>query len=286
MKRLWESAAVRFVREMVETYFEKHVPRAAAALVYWLILTLFPLLICINSFVSWLDVNVDSALETLAPILPSGLLGVVEDYLHYANVTAGESPAFFAVGAVTMVFFASAAVRSLMDIMTEVYERKGHGPIVRFGTSLGFSLLLLVVIYLSILVVLTGTRLFRALEQWLGLGWLSALLDWPWLKFLLLFGVVFLLVSLIYLVVAPPGKPRAPVFLGAILASAALVAASAIFSGFMRVSSRYSLIYGSLASVIILLLWLYLCGNVLILGNVFNCVRYRWKKEKNILKNP
>lgn len=32
-------------------------------------------------------------------------------------------------------------------------------------------------------------------------------------------------------------------------------------------------------------LWLYLCGNVLILGNVFNCVRYRRKKEKNIQKN-
>lgn len=282
MKRLWQSGPVRFVREMADLYFEKRVARGAAALVYWLILTIFPLLICVNAFVGWLKVDPVATLEFLEPILPGGLLRVVEDYLEYAAVTAGESPAFFAVGAVSTVFFASAAVRCLMDTMTEVYQRRGYGPVARFLASFGFSLLFLVVIYLSMVVVLTGSRLFQALGARLGVSWLSNLLETPWLKFLFLFGVVFLLISLIYLVVAPPGKPRAPVFLGAALTSAALVAASAVFSWFMSMSGRYSLIYGSLASVIILLLWLYLCGNVLILGSVFNCVRYRRKKEKNI----
>ena len=38
------------------------------------------------------------------------------------------------------------------------------------------------------------------------------------------------------------------------------------------------------ASVIILLVWLYLCGNILILGNVFNCVWYRRKKIRYLKK--
>ena len=45
-------------------------------------------------------------------------------------------------------------------------------------------------------------------------------------------------------------------------------------------SSRYSLVYGSLASIIIMLVWLYLCGNILLIGNLFNCVWYRHKKVK------
>ena len=65
----------------------------------------------------------------------------------------------------------------------------------------------------------------------------------------------------------------------AILAAVALVAASMLFSWFIGLSSRYSLVYGSLASVIILLVWLYLCGNILILGNVFNYVWYKRKKR-------
>jgi membrane protein len=48
----------------------------------------------------------------------------------------------------------------------------------------------------------------------------------------------------------------------------------------MSRSTRYSLVYGSLASVIILLVWLYLCGNILILGNVANFVLYRHRQEK------
>ena len=57
-----------------------------------------------------------------------------------------------------------------------------------------------------------------------------------------------------------------------LLASAALAIASAVFSLAVSHSTRYSLIYGSLASVIVLLVWLYLCGNILILGNVVNYV--------------
>ena len=63
------------------------------------------------------------------------------------------------------------------------------------------------------------------------------------------------------------------------VSSVALAAASMVFSFLVGSSTQYSLVYGSLASVIIMLVWLYLCGNVLILGSVFNYVLYRWRKE-------
>ena len=100
------------------------------------------------------------------------------------------------------------------------------------------------------------------------------------MRFLVLFCLVLVFVLLLYRISAPMGKPRPPVLTGAVLASGALVGASALFSWFIGISSRYSLIYGSLASVIILLVWLYLCGNILILGNVFNCVWYTRKKMR------
>ena len=48
----------------------------------------------------------------------------------------------------------------------------------------------------------------------------------------------------------------------------AMVACSGLFSWFIGMSSRYALVYGSLASLIILLVWLYFCGNILLLGAV------------------
>ena len=104
--------------------------------------------------------------------------------------------------------------------------------------------------------------------------------EWQWFRFLLLFLLVLLFVLLTYRMAAPRGEPRPPVLSGAFLAAGALVAATALFSWFIGLSARYSLVYGSLASVIILLVWLYLCGNILILGDVFNCVWYRRRLDQ------
>ena len=146
-----------------------------------------------------------------------------------------------------------------------------------------FSVLLLVTIYLSMAVVLAGEWLFHLIAQFFKLNPAAMPWDWQRLRFLLLFALVLLFVLIVYRMAAPRGKPRPPIFTGALLASATLVGASVLFSWFISMSSRYSLVYGSLASVIILLAWLSLCGNILMLGNVFNCVWYR-RKKLNYLK--
>jgi len=52
------------------------------------------------------------------------------------------------------------------------------------------------------------------------------------------------------------------------------------FSFFMGKSVRYSLVYGSIASLILLMLWIYMCCFVLYLGAAFNVALYSIKKEE------
>ena len=61
--------------------------------------------------------------------------------------------------------------------------------------------------------------------------------------------------------------------------SIGLVIGTAVFSLFIGMSSRYSMVYGSLASIIILMLWFFLCGNILVLGNVVNFVLAKEKSD-------
>lgn len=280
-KRIWESSPVRFIRELVSLYFGKNVPRASAELAYFLILSFFPIIICINAFIGVLKVDVNSILRALEPILPPSFLGVVSEYLRY--ITVNESPALLAAGLAMTMFSASAAMRSLMNVMDEIYEKRSfNSGLWQIVASVIFSLLLLVTIYLSLVVVLTGRWFFHVLEEYLPfqLNWGDGG-NWQYWRFFLLFGMVFLLILLVYRMSAPHGKPRPPIFGGALIAAVALVASSILFSWFIGMSSRYSLVYGSLASVIIMLLWLYLCGNILIIGNVFNAVRYQRKVARH-----
>lgn len=276
MRKIWNSGPVRFVRELVELYFSARVSRSAAALAYFMVMTVFPFLICVSAFVGVLHLDINLVLDVLGRFLPEGVAAIVADYIQY--VTGNQSAGMLAAGIVTLLFFASAAVRSLMNMMEDIYGRVNYRGVWRMIASVAFSILLMIAMYGSVVVVLTGNWFFRILERYFHLPNLIG--DWQWLRFLLLFALVLFVILLIYRFTAPRGKPRPPVLTGAFLASVALAAASILFSWFIGMSSRYSLVYGSLASVIILLVWLYLCGNILILGNVFNCVWYRRKKKK------
>ncbi len=271
---------IRFVADVVDVYFSKCVSRAAAELAYFLILTFFPIMICISAFVNELDLDLSALVEQADPFLPEGVMILFQDYLIY--IDTNQSSAMLFSGALLTVLFASAAVRGLMNIMHELYGRATFRGISQLVASILFSVLLVATIYLSMAVVVTGNWFFHLLGQLLKLdGLVERFGTWQWVKYLLLLGIVFLFILLLYRFAAPLDKPRPPVVPGALAASMALAVASMIFSLLMGGSTRYSLIYGSLASVIILLVWLYLCGTILILGNVVNYVLFVHRRERS-----
>ena len=285
MRRLWENARqvppVGFVADVVELYFVHRVSRSAAELAYFLLLTFFPILICISAFVSKLNLEMSALLEEASYVLPQEVLAIFQDYLHY--IDTHQSDAMLVAGVFMSALFASAAVRGLMNIMHEIYGRATFQGLRQLIASLIFAVLLLITIYLSITVVVTGNWFFHMLSQLLRLENLVAQgSTWQWCKYLLLTALVFLFILLLYRFATPLDKPRPPVIPGSLVAAVALTAASMVFSYFMENSTKYSLVYGSLTSMIILLVWLYLCGNVLIVGSLINYVIYQRKRRKSV----
>lgn len=280
MRKLWESSPVRFIRDIMDVYFDRRVSRSAAELAYFLILSFFPILICVNAFVGMLHLDVNMVLDAASNVVPRESLSVLADYIDYITaIGSGQSNGMLIAGLTMTLFSASAAFRALMNIMDDIYERKSYNGLGQLIASVVFSILFLVTIYLSMVVLLTGSWFFHLVVG--RFAWVSHLLgNWQWMRFLILFCLVMVFVLLVYRMVAPRGAPHPPILSGGILASVALVAASMLFSWFIGMSSRYALVYGSLASVIILLIWLYLCGNILILGNVINYVWYQRKQAK------
>lgn len=278
MKKLFDRALrvrpIRFVADVADIYFSKRVSRAAAELAYFLILTVFPIMICISAFVGRLNLDLTTLLEGTDKFLPGGVNAIVDEYLRYLENS--QTPGMLFLGVFMTVVSASAAVRGLMNIMHEIYGRSTFQGIRQLVASVLFAMLLLVTIYLSLAVVVTGNWFFNLIEELFKLQHLVERFGtWQWVKYIILLGIVFLFILLLYKFTAPLTRPRPPVMFGALGASVALAVASIVFSWFMGRSTNYSIVYGSLASVIILLVWLYLCGNILILGSVVNYVLYQ-----------
>ncbi len=281
MKRVLSFPPVSFGLDLVDAVFRAGTPRSAAALSYFLILTLFPLLVCVNWFISLFRMDLMAHLEPLQQLLPAGVVAIVEDYLSYAAHT--QSPALLVACLFTILVSASAGLRTVFLTLEDLADLPHRSTLWKAVHSVVLSLLLLLTVYLSIVVIFTGDWFFNILgdylpETILRLIPLEALSElWNQLRYLLLFCAVLLLVVGVYVAGLPKGAvPRRVLLVCAILAAGTLVGASVIFSWFVGFSSRYALVYGSLASLIVLLVWLYFCGNILLLGAAIACV---WTKR-------
>ena len=286
--RFFQLPPVAFVRGVADTYGHLGVARAAASLAYFLILTLFPLLMCVNYFIGLLELDPEAVFSALDSILPRESLSAILDYLTYVSgIPQGQSTPLFLASLFTILLSASAGLRTLLKTMDELYGVRHTSSLRRLAVSLALSLLFLLTIYLSIVVIFTGDWFFHFLEAHLPAPVLElvplALLSGIWgrLRYLGLFFFVLLLVLSVYHLGTPSPlrREKKVLRLTALLSAAALVACSVLFSWFIGMTSRYSLVYGSLASLIVLLVWLYFCGNILLLGAVAGRVWFRRREE-------
>ena len=267
LERLISLPPVSFCLEVWDTYARAGISRSAAALAYYLVLTLFPLVMCVNYFIGLFHFDLEQVLRAADALLPAGVTGVLGDYLTY--VAGVRSPALLWASVFTILVSASAGLRTLFLALDELYEVRRPMGVKTTLVSVALSALFLVTIYFSVVVIFTGDWFFRLLERYLPrpLKQLLSLARVSGLWYLVLFCAVLLLVLALYRAGTPPrAMPRRTLRFAALLTALAMAVCSGVFSWFIGMSSRYALVYGSLASLIILLVWLYLCGNILLLG--------------------
>lgn len=266
--------AAAFIRDVILVFLDRRVTRSAAELAYYLLLTIFPMLIMVVGIVGLLPLDAKDVMTFLEDVIPSPSSNLIAEYITYVLLNQGMG--LFIAGLTTTLMAASSAFRGLICISGEIYGRRAFRGIWYWLFSFLFSLLLILMIYASMVVVLTGSWFMHIAQEYLPLQWIPSY--WSYLRLLVLFALAMLFLMLLYRVTAPGGTVHPPVFWGALLTAGLLTLLSSAFSAMISASSRYSVVYGSLASVIILMLWLYLCGNIVVLGNVFNYVWWRHRR--------
>jgi YihY family inner membrane protein len=254
----------------VDVFIDRRVSRSGAEFAYYALMTVFPLMILVVGIIGVLPIQESTVMGVLQSVLPTQAYELIQEYVAYVLNNLGS--ALLITGLLSTMTMASAAFRSLISISAEIYGRRVLKGMRFWVFSFLYSLLLLVFIYVTMVVVLSGSWFIQMLNGWLGISIPSGL--WNWTKSLFLFALALLSLMLLYRMTFPGRKDRPTVGLGAFLSSVALTAFSALFALFITLSSRYSVVYGSLASIIILMVWLYFCGNIIVIGNVVNYVRW------------
>lgn len=272
---------IAIVLETSTIYFERHISRSAAALSYFLTLSFFPFFICLSWFVGILNLNIQEILMPFEKIVPGDMVEIINRYLQY--ISSSSSGVLVIAGVILLTTSASGAFRAIMGTMDEVYGRERKHGIFAYLFSRVLALIFLVTVYVSVFVVVTGKWFLDILDRSFGVGG-GFMQYWGWLRFIILFFIIFAMLYALYRFLAPHSTGmRPPIFRATLIITVLLVLASTLFSMFISLSSRYSLVYGPLASIIFLMLWMYLCSNVILIGGILNAVLFWRKQNKRFL---
>ena len=256
---------VRVAREAVRLYYENSVACSSAALSYFLMLTIFPMLICLYEMLGSLFPTLGTIAEFLSGILPDDAVDTIIDFLAY--VSRNHSPTMVWMAIVAMAMSSAAAFRTIDNAMGSIRGSKRYSGFFAVVFSFLFSLIFLAAIYIAVIVVISGNWLVSFIDEHVSFIHISA--SWNWGRFVLLFMLLLAINMCIYRFTAPR-REGVRMFTGAVISSVALVGVSIVFSVVIGMSVKYPLVYGSLASVMIILFWLYVCGNIVIIGNIIN----------------
>jgi membrane protein len=267
-KKGWVAVFKRSLREF------KHddVTDRAAALTYFGVLSLFPGMLVLVSVLGMLGKSTtDKLLTNLQHIAPGGVHDFLQGVVTQVQGKAGVAGLAGIIGLLLALWSASGYVAAFMRASNAIYEVDEGRPIwvtapVRLLTTLALVVMLLVA---AAIVVLTGP-IAQKVGNVVGLGD-TAVLVWDIAKWPFLLVLISVMIALLYYVTPNIQQPRFRwVSPGGLLAVVIWLLASGVFALYVSFSGSYNKTYGSLATVIVFLVWLWISNIAILLGAEFN----------------
>ncbi len=265
------------LRHLAVLYFTENIPQAAAELSYFLLFSFCPILMFITAGFSLLNLSKDE-IEMVTRFLPISVQSIIRSYMTYLAWQPRISPML--IGTVLTIYFLSRAVRSLMYKVNEIYHvRERKGMVYQVVMSLVFTCGFLLSIIGTLALVVFGRTAFRMIRKWLPVPDVitnaveSAAMP-------VAMCIIFLFILLVNKLLPNIRLSWRQVLPGAALSFCSWILISVCFSFYVDNIAGYSLLYGSLGAIIVLMLWLYMTCITLLMGPVLNRILLLRSAEK------
>jgi membrane protein len=255
---------------------EDHVMAFAGNLTYKGLFATFPFFTFLLSLLGLFNATdlVNTMVDKLSGVAPQSTTKFIEGQL--LGITQSQAESAFTFGAIISILLAlwgvSGAFRSVMEAMNVMYEVEEDRPFWKvYGLSIFMSLAVIVLLVGALVLVIFGESIGVRVADLVGLGAVFATLwsivQWPVVALVVLFAF-----ALIYYF-APAAKQRFRwISPGSILAFVFWLIFSLLFSLYASIAGSYNETYGSLAGVIILMLYVYYSALIMLIGAEINQV--------------
>jgi membrane protein len=264
----WRGVVKRTLRE----FQDDHITDLAAALTYYGVLAIFPMLIVIMSVLGLIGTSVTQpVIHNLETVAPGPAKSIVTGAVTNVQTHQGTAGAAFVVGLLVALWSASGYTGAFMRAANVIWDVPEGRPIYKtLPIRFGITLVTVILLTLSALAVVFTGSLAGRLGDLIGVG-STAVMIWDIAKWPVLMLIFAGILAILYYTapnVRQPGFSWASP--GSLLAVVLWLIASALFAAYVANFGSYNKTYGTLASVIVFLIWLWISNIAILLGAELN----------------
>ncbi|WP_443049692.1 YihY/virulence factor BrkB family protein [Streptomyces sp. NBC_00287] len=272
-RRAWGAVLKGSVKE----FKDDELADRAAALTYYGVLSLFPALLVLVSLLGIVGKSAtDRVLENLQDLTPGSARDIITRAVEQLQNNSGTGSVMALVGIVLAVWAASGYVAAFIRAANAVYDMPEGRPVwkilpVRVAVTV---VLMVIAVACALIVVFTGGLASQAGEA-LGIGD-TALTVWSIVKWPVLVVLVTFMIAILYWA-TPNAKVKGFRWVtpGSLLALVIWLVASAGFAFYVANFGSYNKTYGTMAGVIVFLVWLWISNLAILLGLEFDAETVR-----------
>ncbi|OQO70945.1 ribonuclease BN [Enterococcus villorum] len=261
---------MRFIETTQKRMIDSELGTTSVVVAYYLLLSLFPLIIAFGNILPFLHIDQETVLTYLRQVIPETIYQFIGPAIK--NLLTQSSGSLLSLSALAALWSASQSINALQIAMNKAYgvENRKNFLVVRF-----FSL----IVILLFMIAISGVTLF------LGLGQLilealqpifkfsgNVIIQFQALKWPITLIVLFIIMFLIYLIVPNAQLKLKAVIPGTIFATIGWMLLSQVFGLYAKYFATRVSGYQIIGSFIVLMLWLNFAATIIILGGIINAV--------------
>jgi membrane protein len=270
-----------FLKKIVDKLTGNDMSERAASVAYNLILAVFPTVIFLFTLIPYIpSIREDQIMEFMANVLPAGTFESVGATIR--DIISRPRGGVLSFGFLLALYSATSGMVALMNAFNSSHEVTEERTFIgKRLVAVGLTFSLAVALFLAIILLVVGGVV---IDYVASIGVFNNVVVYYLLKiarYLLVFGVFVGVVSVIYRYGPDVNMKWSFVTPGSITASVLIVLTTLAFSYYVSNFGSYNKVYGSIGTLIALMIWTNLVSLMLILGFDINVALYDLEGEKN-----
>ncbi|AVB10507.1 YihY family inner membrane protein [Bacillus velezensis] len=265
-----------FIKELFARFSLHEGQSKSAELAYFFLLSLFPLMIFMLTLTAYLPISAEDVLGAVDQYAPDSAMSMVKSITE--QTLNKRSCGLLSFGIIAVIWSASNGMNAIVRAFNHAYEvEENRSFIIIRLTSIFLTIAMVVTILIALLLPVFGREIGMLAADFIGASGLF-LQVWSVVRW----GISPLILLIVFtaLYIFAPNKRLSLRFVlpGAVFAAAGWIIVSMLFSFYVGTFANYSATYGSIGGIIVLMIWFYLTGTLLILGGEINALLHKRKK--------